>query len=125
MATKHAGHCAQCVHLFLLRDGVAPSVRERKLSEVVRYRRRLFLETRLASLFLPGCGQVVGGRAVLGAVLLAGWGIVWSGLLLRGRFLAPPGAIEASALGPGAIVLGLLGILVWLLANLTRQEAAD
>jgi len=125
MATKHAGHCAQCVHLFLLRDGVAPSVRERKLSEVVAYRRRLFLETRLASLFLPGCGQVVGGRAVLGAVLLAGWGIVWSGLLLRGRFLAPPGAIEASALGPGAIVLGLLGIVVWLLANLTRQEAAD
>ena len=125
MTTKHDGHCAQCVHLFLLRDGVAPSVRERKLAEVVNYRRRVFLETRLASLVLPGCGQVMGGRAVLGAALLAGWGIVWSGFLLRGRFLAPPGAIEASALGPGALLLILLGIAVWLLANLTRQEAAD
>jgi len=125
MTTKHAGHCAQCVHLFLLRDGVAPSVRERKLAEVVRYRRRVFFETRLASLVLPGCGQVMGGRALLGAALLAGWGIVWSGFLLRGRFLAPPGAIEASALGPGALLLGLLGIVVWLLANLTRQEAAE
>ena len=125
MTTKHAGHCAQCVHLFLLRDGVAPSVRDRKLADVVRYRRRVFLETRLASLVLPGCGQVMGGRALLGAALLAGWGIVWSGLLLRGRFLAPPGAIEASALGPGGLVLGVFGIVVWLLANLTRQETAE
>jgi tetratricopeptide (TPR) repeat protein len=125
MTTKHAGHCAQCVHLFLLRDGVAPSVRDQKLSEVVRYRRRVFLETRLASLLLPGCGQVMGGRAVLGATLLAGWGVVWSGLLLRGRFLAPPGAIEAAAIGPGTLLLAALGAGVWLMANLSRQEAAE
>jgi hypothetical protein len=125
MTTKHAGHCAQCVHLFLLRDGVAPSVRDQKLAEVVRYRRRVFLETRLASLVLPGCGQVMGGRALLGAALLAGWGVVWSGLLLRGRFLAPPGAIEASAIGPGTLLLAALGVGVWLLANLSRQDAAE
>jgi len=125
MTTKHAGHCAQCVHLFLLRDGVAPSVRDQKLADVVRYRRRVFLETRLASLVLPGCGQVMGGRAFLGATLLAGWGVVWSGLLLRGRFLAPPGAIEASAIGPGTLLLAALGVTVWLLANLSRQEAAE
>jgi hypothetical protein len=125
MTTKHAGHCQQCVHLFLLRDGVAPSVREQKMAEVVRYRRRVFLETRLASLVLPGCGQVMGGRALLGAALLAGWGVVWSGLLLRGRFLAPPGAIEASAIGPGTLLLVALGVGVWLLANLSRQEAAE
>jgi tetratricopeptide (TPR) repeat protein len=125
MTTKHAGHCAQCVHLFLLRDGVAPNVRDQKLAEVVRYRRRVFLETRLASLVLPGCGQVMGGRALLGAALLAGWGVVWSGLLLRGRFLAPPGAIEASAFGPATLMLAVLGVGVWLLANLSRQDAAD
>jgi tetratricopeptide (TPR) repeat protein len=125
MTTKHAGHCAQCVHLFLLRDGVAPSVRDQKLQDVVAYRRRVFLETRLASLVLPGCGQVMGGRAVLGAALLAGWGVVWSGILLRGRFLAPPGAIEASALGPGTVLLATVGVAVWLMANLSRQEAAD
>jgi tetratricopeptide (TPR) repeat protein len=125
MMTKFEDHCAQCVHLFLLRDGLAPKVREDKLGEVVRYRRRVFLRTRILSLVLPGSGQMMGGRALLGALLLAGWGIALGGFLLRRQLLAPPGRIESSVLAPGTAASLLIGLLVWLFANLTRQEAAD
>jgi hypothetical protein len=125
MMTKYEDHCAQCVHLFLLRDGLAPKVREEKLGEVVRYKRRVFLRTRMLSLVLPGSGQMMGGRAFLGALLLVGWGIALGGFILRRQLLAPAGRIESSVLGPGTAASLAIGLLVWLLANLTRQEAAD
>jgi Flp pilus assembly protein TadD len=125
MVTKYEDHCAQCVHLFLLRDGLAPKVREEKLGEVVRYKRRVFVRTRILSLVLPGSGQMMGGRAFLGALLLVGWGIALGGFILRRQLLAPPGRIESSVLAPGTAASLAIGLLVWLLANLTRQEAAD
>jgi tetratricopeptide (TPR) repeat protein len=125
MMTKYEDHCTQCIHLFLLRDGLAPKVREEKLGEVVRYKRRVFLRTRILSLLLPGSGQMMGGRAFLGALFLVGWGIALGGFVLRRQLLVPPGRIESSVLSPGAAASLLIGLLVWLLANLTPQEAAD
>jgi hypothetical protein len=124
MVSKHAGNCSQCVHLFILRDGLAPSVRDRKMNEVVAHHRRVFLRTRILSLVLPGGGHVLGGRPILGALFLVVWGVACTGLLLRARLLVPPGFLQGTALSIGLVMLILIALAAWLGANLTRQERA-
>jgi tetratricopeptide (TPR) repeat protein len=122
VASKHPDHCSQCLHLFILRDGVAPNVKNRKMEEVARYRRRLWISERLLSLLLPGSGHVLGGRAFLGVFLLASWSVAWIGMALRGRLLVPPQWIAPSH-GAGSLMLAaLLALVAWLLGNLSSQE---
>src|SRR5262249_31265039 len=120
--SKDPDHCSQCVHLYVLRDGVAPSVKSKKLDEIVRYRRRVWIGERLLSLPLPGSGHVLGGRPWLGALLLTGWCCVWLGFVLRGMLLVPSEAITTS--GTGTVAgLGVLGLGVWLVGNLSTHDA--
>jgi tetratricopeptide (TPR) repeat protein len=124
MTTKYPEHCAQCVHLFIVRDGLAPSVRDRKMAEVVGYHRRTYLATRLLTLVVPGAGHVVGGRSLLGALFLVGWGTAWAGLILRSRILVPPGFRQGTALTISLVLLLVLALATWLAANLSRQQKA-
>jgi tetratricopeptide (TPR) repeat protein len=124
VTTRHPEHCAQCVHLFIVRDGLAPSVRDRKMAEVVGYHRRTYLATRLLTLLLPGSGHVVGGRSLLGALFLVGWGAAWTGLILRSRLLVPPEFRQGTALTISLVTLLLLALFTWLAANLSRQQKA-
>jgi tetratricopeptide (TPR) repeat protein len=122
VASKYPDHCSQCLHLFILRDGVAPSVKNRKMEEVARFRRRVWISERLVSLALPGSGHVLGGRPILGALLLMAWSVAWIGLVLGGRLLVSPQWI-APADGPGYLVLPAgLAIMAWLLGNLSSHE---
>ncbi|HKQ96451.1 MAG TPA: hypothetical protein VJV75_01110, partial [Candidatus Polarisedimenticolia bacterium] len=125
VASKYPGVCSPCVHLFVLRDGLAPSVRESKMDEVVRFRRRQYLRTRVLSLFLPGSGHVLGGRPLMGAIFLTLWATAWTGLVLRKRLLVPPGTLEGVATIVGLVTLAIVGLFAWLLANVTRQERKD
>ncbi|HUD72516.1 MAG TPA: tetratricopeptide repeat protein, partial [Dongiaceae bacterium] len=125
VATKFPGYCSPCVHLFLLRDGLAPSVREAKMDEVVRFRKRLYLRTRVLSLFLPGSGHVLGGRPLLGGIFLSFWAAAWAGLVLRRRLLVPPGTLPGVATVTALVALAVVALTAWLLANLTRQERKD
>lgn len=120
---KHPDVCSQCMHLFILRDGLAPGVKSRKMDEVMRYRRRIFVGSRLLSLVLPGSGHVLGGRVLLGTALLAGWSTTWVGFALRDRLMVTPESL-ASASGLATLVpLLLLAFLVWLTGNLATHEA--
>ena len=122
VGTKDPDHCSQCVHLYILRDGLAPTVKSRKMEEVVRYRRRVWIGERLLSLSLPGSGHVLGGRPWLGALLLASWCGVWIAILLRGQLLVPSEAITTADLGP-LVALGGFALAVWLVGNLSAHEA--
>jgi Flp pilus assembly protein TadD len=123
VASKFPGYCSPCVHLFFLRDGLAPSVRDRKMEEVVRFRRGHYLKTRVLSLLLPGSGHVLGGRPLAGAFFLVLWSTAWAGLVLRGRLLVPPGVLPGVATTIALLTLATVGLIAWLLANLTRQDA--
>lgn len=123
MPTRYPGTCSQCVHLFVLRDGLPPLVRDRKMAEVVRHRRGVFWMTRVTGLVLPGAGHVLGGRPLLGAALLGLWEAAWIGWFLRGRLLVPPSLAHAPALAAGTAGLALVALCAWLVANLTRPEA--
>jgi tetratricopeptide (TPR) repeat protein len=124
VVTKTPDYCSQCVHLFILRDGLAPVVRDRKMAEVVRYRRQSFLGMRLLSLILPGGGHVIGGRTLFGALLLAAWATTWVRISLDGHLLGLPGNASAGGTGNLLIVPIALGLLTWLAANLTAQDFA-
>ena len=119
VTTKHPDVCSQCMHLFILRDGVAPGVKTRKMAEVARYRRRVWLGARILSLALPGSGHLLGGRSLLGAALLMAWGTAWAGLLLGGGLLVAPQWI-APATGTGAMLPFIaMAAAVWLAGNIS------
>lgn len=120
--TRFPGSCSQCVHLFVLKDGLAPAGRDRKKREVVRYRRRQFVLTRVANLLLPGSGHVLADRPALGMILLCSWLTAGIGLLLRPRLPAPPGDVGSATLSGGFLLLSGLALLTWLLANLSQGE---
>lgn len=119
--TRFPGICSPCVHLFVLKDGLAPAVRDRKKNEVVRHRRLQFVLTRAASLVFPGTGHVLSDRPIFGTVLMCGWTTAGIGLYLRDRLLMPPGEVQAAALSGSVVLLAGLALLTWLLANLTDQ----
>jgi tetratricopeptide (TPR) repeat protein len=123
VASKYPEFCSQCMHLFILKDGVAPGVKTRKVAEVARYRRRVWLGARSLSLALPGAGHLLAGRSLLGAGLLMGWAMAWAGLLLGGGLLVAPQWI-APAAGTGAMLpLVALAGAVWLAGNISSHEA--
>jgi tetratricopeptide (TPR) repeat protein len=115
------GLCSQCYHLFVVRDGVSGPARNRKMGEVQGAEGRRDRVFRVLSVLSPGTGQIYGGWALRGAVLVAAWyGIL--GLLAAGRVvpltevpwrLSPPWL-------PAAAVLALL--VVWGIANRFRPE---
>jgi tetratricopeptide (TPR) repeat protein len=125
VAGKYPGYCSPCVHLFFLRDGLAPSVRDRKMEEVVRFRRRHYLKTRVLGLVLPGSGHVLGGRPLFGALLLVLWVTAAAGFVLRSRLLVPPGVLTGVATTLGLLLLTSVAALAWLGANLTRQDLVE
>lgn len=66
-------YCSQCMHLFVLQDGLAPETKTRKLYEVEAHRRRLRVVRRISSVLVPGSGLVLTGRTAWGAVVVLGW----------------------------------------------------
>jgi tetratricopeptide (TPR) repeat protein len=124
-------YCSQCVHLFVLGDGLAPETKSMKLYEVERHEKRGRRGRRLAALILPGASHVLTGRAWIGTGLIALWLIA----VLAGApgILAPVErafgiGLHLSELraGPTPAVYGMdaifllaipLGVAVWLLGN--------
>jgi tetratricopeptide (TPR) repeat protein len=124
-------YCSQCVHLFVLGDGLAPETKSMKLYQVERYDTRSRRGRRIASAVLPGASHLLAGRAWFGCGLLMLWLLAWIGGFPQG--LAPVErllgiGIHLAGLRPASIpdVYGLdavlllalpLGIAVWLAGN--------
>jgi hypothetical protein len=124
-------YCSQCVHLFVLGDGLAPETKSMKLYEVERHDAWGRRVRRLASALLPGASHVLTGRAWIGCALLTLWLLAWIGgfpQVLAGIERLLGIGIHLAELRPGSVpnVYGIdalcvlavpLGIVVWLLAN--------
>lgn len=94
--------CTQCFHLFVVKDGVSPSAKNKKMMEVQAEDNRRLRIFRLLSLLLPGSGQVFGRQPIPGLLLLLVWFGVLSLCLLAGR---PFPVTEASSALMGTWVL--------------------
>jgi tetratricopeptide (TPR) repeat protein len=116
------GLCTQCYHLFVVRDGVSGPARNRKMAEVQRAEKRKQRVFRVLSVLSPGAGQVYGGWAIRGTLLLVAWYSVL-GLLLAGQVV--PFTEVPRRLSPPwvPIAAGLALLVVWLIANRFRPSA--
>lgn len=109
--------CTQCFHLFVVKDGVSPSAKNKKLLEVQAEDDRNARTFRILSLLLPGAGQVFGRQPIPGFLLLLTWFAVLSLVLLAGRPFSVTGASSALV---GRWILapaGLLLLVVFVAAN--------
>ncbi len=110
--------CAQCIHLFVKKDAIAPDVRARKLRQVERFARVSRLKIRIASVLLPGTGHMLAGRTFTGLLASALWILPLTLILLEGRLILPS-SLQVFGVPSLSVLLGscLMG-LTWLAANL-------
>ena len=109
--------CTQCFHLYVVRDGVSPSAKNKKLMEVQAEDDRRSRTFRVLSLLLPGAGHVFGRKPIPGLLLLLVWFGVLSLVGLAGRPFSVTGA-SSTLLGswifaPAAVAL----LIVYFVAN--------
>jgi hypothetical protein len=124
-------YCSQCLHLFVLGDGLAPETKNRKVYEVERHERRTRFGRRILSLVFPGTAQILRGRVLVGTVLCGLWfaGILaWQpssvvpaerllGLDVRLDVLRGGAVPNVFTIDPLTLVGALLALVVWLVAN--------
>lgn len=124
-------YCSQCVHLFVIGDGLAPETKTRKLYEVERYEKSIRRGRRLFSLLLPGASHLLRGVAARGSALVFLWVlmlIAWNpvvltpaerlaGLDFHFEMLRPGCVPAAFAIEPSAILALLGALVVWVLGN--------
>lgn len=122
---REEGYCTACRHYYLLRDPVPPRAREERERLAASHARWQWIARRLVSLILPGSGQIQGGRAFLGAVLLWATCISVAALLLSGKLLAAPqiALLHSPLLTRGAPVVVIA--LSWLIGNTAAFETAE
>ena len=70
---KGKEYCAQCLHLFVLRDGLAAETKTRKLYEVDRHVRLTRWARRAVTLIFPGGGEILAGKPFRGCAWLFPW----------------------------------------------------
>ena len=132
-------YCSQCLHLYVLGDGLAHETKSRKLYEVERHEawgRRI---RKLISLVLPGAAQVLRGKAAVGSLLLLIWlaaWIAWQPILIAPLRRLVGLDLRLDLLGAGSVpslydvqplgVLALIAmVVVWLLGNAWRWRGGE
>lgn len=112
-----SAYCTQCIHLYIKKDGVAPSVRVQKSKEVERHASRARWFGRALNFVLPGSGNLFEQRSASGLILLLLWTLLAGVLLLGGRVVSFPRQIADA--GSGLAILATLGgmFFVWAVAN--------
>jgi tetratricopeptide (TPR) repeat protein len=131
--------CSQCVHLFVLGDGLSPETKRRKMGEIERFTRRSRWVRRIASWLLPGAGHLLRGCAARGVVLASVWLAAW--LVFRPALVEPlerilrfdsglgdalPRAVPLPfAVDAPAVLAVVVLVLTWLAANVRRVPTQD
>jgi tetratricopeptide (TPR) repeat protein len=139
--TGREGHeyCSQCLHLFVLGDGLAPDTKTKKMFEVETYEKRMRRVRSGIGWLFPGSSHVLRGRILTGCLFLVAWFtavLMWqpiallpveklTGFDLRLDLLFS-GAVPASPAVNAAAILGLAGtILIWLTAIIGRSKRTE
>jgi tetratricopeptide (TPR) repeat protein len=110
------GLCTQCYHLFVVRDGVSGSARNRKLLEVQQEEGRRERIFKLLSLVSPGAGHIYARRPLLGALLSLAWYGLVTLALLAGRMIPLTYAPDSLVGRTHLVLLGLLLVAVYVTA---------
>lgn len=99
-------YCSACLHLFVLKDGISPQVRDLKLKQIEIHDKRSRFYNYILHLVLPGSLFTSKNSFILGITFHALWA---AGLiLLNGLRYSGPFWLDISSVP----VLGLLGLLI-------------
>ncbi|ANM28842.1 hypothetical protein ABI59_03310 [Acidobacteria bacterium Mor1] len=139
--SRREGHeyCSQCLHLFVIGDGLAPETKTRKLYEVDRHERRNRTLRKLLSFLLPGSAHLLRGRSASGCVLILLWIaalISWqpsalvpleqvAGADLRLDLLQEGVVPAAFVLNPTGVLALIAAVLVWFSGNIWRWRRRE
>jgi tetratricopeptide (TPR) repeat protein len=132
-------YCSQCLHLFVLGDGLAPETKTRKMYEVERYEKRSRAAKRLLSAVLPGAAQILRGNAARGTLLLLAWLsclIAWQPVVLLPLERITGADLRLDLLEAGSVPamyglqastwMALLALpVIWLLGNAWRRKRRE
>jgi hypothetical protein len=132
-------YCSQCLHLYVLGDGLAPETKTLKLYEVERHERLHRYGRRLLSTILPGAAQLLRGKAGAGVLLILAWLttlIAWQPVILTPLERVTGAGLLLDALRTGSVpavfnmnALGLVALVgvfvVWIAGNLWRWRGRE
>ena len=138
-STEGREYCTQCLHLYVLGDGLALETKTKKLYMVEQHERRARTLQRLLSWMLPGTAQLARGRALRGTFLLLVWLASWVGALptmiglldrlagvgLRLDLLRTTPVPVDWTVGALSVLSVAIGVVVWFIGNvwtLRRKE---
>jgi tetratricopeptide (TPR) repeat protein len=124
-------YCSQCLHLFVIGDGLAPETKTKKLYEVERFEAGVRRGRRLLSMLVPGSAHLLRGVGVRGCVLVFLWALAiltWApgvlgpadrllGLHLDLGMLRGAAVPDAFAVDPSTTLAMVGAVAVWIAGN--------
>jgi len=112
-ARESATYCTQCIHIYLKRDGVSLDTKRTKLEEVQNHHSGVLRRNRIFASVLPGAGQLLEGRTIVGILGLFIFLVFVCLAVLVGR-LAPVLASGEVATLFIRVVAALIAFIMWL-----------
>lgn len=110
------GLCAQCRQIFIVRSGVDPAGRVRKMMQILSFNRRKALISRFATVLLPGLGHSYLGAGWQSLVLITLSVFFWLKWVFWHGFFRSTTSLHIEAGFSSRVVFGLLLISYYLFA---------
>jgi hypothetical protein len=114
-------YCSQCLHLFVLKDGLSPDRRQEKLRQIVRREHAQVLWTTVIDLLIPGGGWWIRTERLSSLLRLAAWSGAWTLFWIpavRSDWLIDVSLVPIFTLAGWIALLGIYGLnLIWVLVH--------
>ncbi len=114
--------CAQCRQIFLVRSGIDPASRVKKMMHILRFNRRRALVSRVATALLPGMGHVYLGVGWPSLILITISAMFWTKWVMWYGIFRNTTILEIQT---GLIPRILFGILLGLFYLLALKNVGD
>jgi len=108
--------CAQCRQIFVVRSGVDPAGRVRKMMQIMRYNKRRALISRFATVLFPGLGHVYLGAGWQALVMITLSTLFWTKWVFWHGFFRSTTTLQVEASLYLRVVFGILLVLYYLFA---------
>jgi hypothetical protein len=99
--TNREGFCSQCHQIFVVRTGVDPANRVRKMMQIMNFHKGSAFSARIGTIILPGLGNSAADSPVVALLFLLVSSGFWTAWVMWGGLLRSATALDGAA-GAGA-----------------------
>lgn len=118
-------YCSHCMQLFIKKDGVDPEMRNQKMLQVHRHKKREIIIGRLLSLIYPGAGHFYIDEPVYGGVITFLWIMVLARLFYSGKFFSYPLSVFNQTTSLFSIFWVIILVIIYLFANIHLSKVTE